>query len=61
VAAVTKLAWHEGEYASLLTYDREEWWDVCRVANPAITREQFDLMWEEFQKRKQEGTLAQAN
>jgi hypothetical protein len=33
---------------ALQEYDREEFWDVCRRLRPDITREQYELMWDEF-------------
>lgn len=29
-------------------YDREEWWDICRKLCPDMTREEYDVVWEEF-------------
>lgn len=33
-------------------FDREEWWDVMRVAKPGIDRQEFDAYWEEFHRMK---------
>lgn len=32
--------------------DKNEWWDVMRSVKPDLTREEFDLAWEEFQEMK---------
>jgi len=32
--------------------DKIEWWDVARRLCPAITWEQFELQWIEFQRWK---------
>jgi len=37
-------------------YDIDEWWDVCRLLVPNMTREQFNAMWAEFQTMKQRRT-----
>lgn len=37
--------------------NKEEWWDVARILKPTLTWEQFEELWEEFQRRKEEGSL----
>ncbi len=32
--------------------DRDEWFDVCRVFKPQLTREEFGVAWETFQQLK---------
>ena len=32
----------------LYEHDQDEWWDVCRLINPALSREAFDQQWQEF-------------
>lgn len=34
-------------------YTKDEWFDVLRRINPTLTREQYEVMWEEFLKRKE--------
>ena len=34
-------------------YDKEEFWDICRIVNPSITREWYDKFWDEFQDAKE--------
>ncbi len=29
-------------------YTKDEWFDIVRRINPSLTREQYDVMWEEF-------------
>lgn len=29
-------------------HDQDEWWDVCRCINPALTRDKFDEQWRMF-------------
>ncbi len=33
-------------------FDKVEWRDVCRRINPALTDEEFERMWIDFQKAK---------
>lgn len=33
-------------------FDREEWWDFCRLLNPSMTREEFIERWDDFQEEK---------
>lgn len=42
------------DLAALHEFDRDEWWDVMRRAKPGISREEFDLYWDEFQRDKAE-------
>jgi hypothetical protein len=35
----------------------DEWWDICRHFRPDVTRDEFDLMWEEFQEMKRRREL----
>lgn len=46
--------------ADLREYDKDEWWDVMRRAKPDITREEFDLYWDEFQSDKAERSRQRA-
>jgi hypothetical protein len=32
--------------------DRDEFWDVARKLNPQISREDFDQLWDQFQRDK---------
>lgn len=41
--------------ARLDSLDKDEWWDVCRRLRPDITREEYEVMWADFQQRKSEG------
>ncbi len=34
-------------------FNRDEWFDIARQLKPELTREEFDLDWQEFQKAKQ--------
>jgi hypothetical protein len=34
--------------------DREEFWDVARQLKPDLPREEYERMWEDFQKAKAE-------
>lgn len=38
----------EAEVDALNAFDREEWWDICRSVRPDITRDQFEIDWQEF-------------
>ncbi len=38
-------------------YDRDEWRDIIRVANPNISDEAFDAAWDEFCEMKWAKTL----
>lgn len=35
-------------------YDADEWFDVARMFNPELRREEFDVMWAEFERLKLE-------
>lgn len=41
------------EQVRLDELDRDEWWDVCRLVRPDITREEFENDWREFAELKQ--------
>lgn len=36
---------------------KEEWWDVARRVKPSITWEEFEVLWNEFVIKKEEGSL----
>ena len=40
-------------------YDRDEWFDICRSLAPGLSREEFDGIWEEFQREKAARLAAQ--
>ncbi|WP_162600832.1 hypothetical protein [Paraburkholderia sp. C35] len=42
----------DAEQARLNEYDANEWFDVVRSFRPDMTREQFDVMWADFQEQK---------
>jgi hypothetical protein len=37
------------ELDSLQLFDKTEWWDICRVCCPHVTREEFEEMWQGFE------------
>ncbi|WYW01496.1 hypothetical protein Amme1_00104 [Pseudomonas phage vB_PpuM-Amme-1] len=45
-----KLPGEDAEKLSLMTKD--EFWDIAKIAKPGITREEYDVMWDDFQKKK---------
>lgn len=38
--------------ARLNELDREEFWDVCRRLRPDLTRDDYELLWGQFQRDK---------
>lgn len=46
--------------AKLNEFDKNEWWDVCRVMNPVITREEYEVLWAGFVALKAEHERAKA-
>jgi hypothetical protein len=38
-------------------FDKDEWWDVARMARPELTREQYDEMWDDFLEMKKKRRL----
>jgi hypothetical protein len=53
----SKDCWSTQRVARLDEYDATEWFDICRKLCPALTQEDFDTMWDNFQRRKAEGRL----
>lgn len=41
-----------GDAARLDEFDKDEWWDVCRKLRPELTREEYDVLWADFQAMK---------
>ncbi|WYW01018.1 hypothetical protein Aura_00101 [Pseudomonas phage vB_PpuM-Aura] len=50
ISAELILTGENAESLSLMTKD--EFWDVAKIAKPGITREEYDVMWDDFQKKK---------
>lgn len=42
---------------SLYLFGKDEWWSVAKIARPSLTYDEFEVMWEEFTKRKREGAF----
>lgn len=40
--------------AKLNEFDKAEWFDVARKLKPDLTPEEYDLMWDDFQRAKAE-------
>jgi len=34
--------------ARLYEFDQDEWWDVCRSLRPELTRDEYEIMWDDF-------------
>ena len=47
---------HAPSDTRLNEYDQLEWWDVARRLHPAMTWEEFQRDWDEFQRMKNERT-----
>lgn len=41
------------EATKLNEYTKEEWRDIAEAARPGITDEEYEAMWERFQRHKQ--------
>jgi hypothetical protein len=46
------------EQPRLDEFDADEWFDVVRAINPALTREEFDASWEQFQEVRRRRALS---
>ena len=44
---------HPEQTIPLHFYSKEEWWDVCRKVKPELTWAQYEVLWSEFQQRKE--------
>jgi hypothetical protein len=36
--------------------DKIEWWDVCRAVRPGLTWEEFEELWDGFERYKETKT-----
>jgi hypothetical protein len=32
----------------MASFSKDQWWEVCREAAPTLTREWFDVLWDDF-------------